>query len=332
MDTDIRILKRLISARGDFVPGSELTEALGISRPAVWQRLERMREDGIETEAVRQKGYRLLSEPFSIQPRLLAAYAALEGLEQEVIYRQNVDSTNSEAERLLATDQATPFVVIAGSQEKGRGRFGRRWHSPDAGNLYASFAFRPEMSPRQMPLITLWFGLSIAQCLNERFGFPVRIKWPNDLLLDGRKVAGMLTEARIDADMTRDLVFGLGVNIAANTNEWPEEYRSIATALFSSSDSGESAASVNRIVALVLKAVFEAYHQYITDDISEKLTSEWRRYDFLDQTEVRTEQNKRRLQGIADGIDSEGRLRLKLDDGSVQLLNSGEVTIGSGRI
>lgn len=326
MDTDSRLLSPLLAARGDFVPGNVLAEALGVTRVAVWGRLEKLREQGLGIEARRHHGYRLVAEPEELHEALLRAYASSMGMGADLYVYPTVDSTNTEAERLLAAGAEVPFVVVANEQTAGRGRMGRRWHSPERGNLYASFAFRPDLPPRDMPVITLWFGLAIASCLRDDFSLPIRIKWPNDLLLDGRKVAGLLTEARIDADRTRDLVFGLGLNIIADTASWPDAVQRRATTLAAAA---AQPLSVNRTAIAVIKATFGAYARFLAGD-RKILLRDWKNFDALEGQRVEIDRAGEMITGIAAGIDSEGRLRLRLDDGKELSLHSGEVSLGSG--
>jgi BirA family transcriptional regulator, biotin operon repressor / biotin---[acetyl-CoA-carboxylase] ligase len=225
--TDERLLTQLLDAVGEFVPGQKLQAVLGVSRPAIYQCVERLASQGIVIEARRHYGYRLVEEPVVFSEVLLRAYRPLILGCPPIHFFDTVDSTNTIAERLLAVEVVTPFVVVGREQTAGRGRRGRVWHSPDAGNLYASFAFRPQRPPREMPPITLWLGIAVARLLRDRLSLPVMVKWPNDLLLHGRKLAGMLTEARIDADSLRDLVYGLGLNLRADTRSWPEEVRAV---------------------------------------------------------------------------------------------------------
>lgn len=125
-----------------------------------------------------------------------------------LVLLDEIDSTNDEAARQLAAGRLVPFVVMARRQTRGRGRFGRTWHSDSKANLYASFAFRPRVAPDRMQTFTLWMGLNICELLARFIGIPPGIKWPNDILFDGRKAGGMLTEARVDADQIRDLILG----------------------------------------------------------------------------------------------------------------------------
>jgi len=324
VDPDVRILRALLAANGGFVKGSELEELLSVSRVAVWGRLEKLREAGYEIEAQRHQGYRLIGEPKILHETLLRAWLPDEGI--SLAYFENVDSTNSEAERLLALNERAPFVVVAGSQGQGRGRMGRVWHSPVGANLYASFAFRPTVAPHEMPMITLWLGLAVAKVLNENYQLPVKIKWPNDLIFNGKKVAGMLTEARVDADRTRDLVFGLGLNMGAEPKDWPDTVRSVATSLQAES---EERLPIAQMAAKIIETVLLEFGRFEKGDIGVDLLSRWNRYDLLKGQVIETLYRGQRVSGVASGIDEFGRLLLVKSDGSMLALNSGEVSLGT---
>lgn len=326
LDPDTRLLSLLLDGKGGFVSGQRLTDALGISRVAVWGRLEKLREQGIGIEAQRHRGYRMTEEPEFLHHRLLEAYAYRLGIRAEIHFHAAIDSTNSEAERLLASAVEAPFVVVASEQTAGRGRMGRQWHSPDKGNLYTSFAFRPQVPPRDLSVITLCFGLALAKALHREAELPVRIKWPNDLLLDGRKIAGMLTEARIDADQTRDLVFGLGLNIAADTNSWPEEIQRMATTL---RQNAKKPLSVNHVAAVAIQTVLQTAARFFSGQRQE-LLADWDAYDALGGETIHTTWRGEKISGKTAGIDREGRLRLVQTSGEEVVVHAGEVSIGSG--
>lgn len=320
--TDIVILKALLENQPGFVSGNLLANELGISRVGVWARLEKMRDMNFSFEAIRHRGYRLLQEPPTLNDRLVRAYLALYGNALDVSYLSEVDSTNSEAERLLAAGHRTPFAVLAATQTAGRGRLGRTWHSPNEGNLYASFAFRPQLPPMNMQTITLWLGLKVCEILNEEYQLPVRIKWPNDLLLEGKKVAGMLTEARIDTDRTRDLVFGLGMNVNGNIRNYPREIAGIATSL--AAQKGEPLL-INQVAARVCIAIIEGYNAFMEGAAKEDLVKLWNQYDCLCGRQVRGEFRGQPVDGEAAGIDSDGCLILKGSNGRTLHLSAGEV-------
>lgn len=327
IDPDIQILSSLLEADGKPVSGAALARTLGLSRVAVWARLERLRGEGLTIEAGPRRGYRLVGEPAALHAGLLRAHLALLGTTGPLVVLPEVDSTNSEAERQLASGRATPFVVLAGAQTVGRGRFGRIWHSPDEGNLYLSAAFRPPLPPDQMPGFTLWMGLALCHHLHQTTGLPLRLKWPNDLLLDGRKVAGMLTEARIDADRMRDLVFGFGLNINADPTNWPPAVAAVATSLRAASG---APLPLHALAAGLVTVVRSAAEAYFTGQTATR-NALWAAYDALGGRQVTVQAHTGPITGTVAGLAPSGGLRLTLPNGGETTLHAGEVSLGSGQ-
>lgn len=325
-DPDQILLRSFLQAGDSFVSGSLLAERLGISRVGVWARLEKLKAEGFEFEAIRNKGYRLVREPEVLHGKLLEA--SLLGIYGDVNLRflEVVDSTNSEAERLLALGENAPLVVTAAQQTKGRGRMGRQWHSPRSGNLYASFAWRPGTPYTRLQNITVWLGVCVCQYLREQWQIPVWLKWPNDLLIDGKKVAGMLTEARIDADQTRELVFGLGINILGDTRSWPREVATVATTLSSHASAGFS---LHALAAGIMGTVLNAYTVFRHTDVTEELLKQWQECDSLFGKTIQAEVNGQIVSGVASGLHPSGGLRLRIANGETKILHSGEVHIGT---
>ncbi|MCC5806050.1 MAG: biotin--[acetyl-CoA-carboxylase] ligase [Opitutales bacterium] len=327
---DVTILKTLLQAGDSFVSGSDLAKDLGMSRVGVWSRLEKMRETGFTFEAVRHRGYRLTEEPACLCESLVLAYLDIAGANGTGVFvLPEIDSTNSEAERLLADATETPFVVIAGAQTRGRGRLGRKWHSPPQGNLYMSFAFRPRRSPGRMQSITLRLGLAVCRFLNQAYAIPVKVKWPNDLIIEGKKVAGMLTEARVDADRMRDLVFGIGINVLGSTDGWPAEVAAHAARL---GQYAPSSIRLNRLAAELIPVVAGEYAAYLENPRKPGFAEEWLAYDALNGREVTANRGSEPIRGTAHGIDTDGNLILETPDGRRTAVNSGEVSLGTGSV
>lgn len=322
--TDIVILKALLQSQPEFVSGNQLAQELGISRVGVWARLEKLREMDFSFEAIRHRGYRLLAEPASLNERLILAYLDLLETRIKLAFLSETDSTSNEAERMLASGEDTPFVVLASHQTAGRGRLGRAWHSPGEGNIYASFGFRPKLPPARMQSITLWLGLRLCDWINREYQIPVQVKWPNDLLLGGRKVAGMLTEARIDADHIRELVFGVGLNVTSRVKRWPKELAEVATCL-----SAERATPllINQVAARLIQQVITAYESFIVGSHVHEFEVLWRRYDCLAGRTISARRGVETVSGVAEGINPEGALQLRLESGQLVSLHSGEVSL-----
>ena len=325
--TELIILRELLAARGDWVSGAYLARRLGISRVAVWAHMNRLRREGFKFEAVRSRGYRLLGRPSRLSQALLHALLRIKLPDGAITVLDETDSTNSEAERRIAAGQAAPFAVFAAAQTNGRGRFGRVWHSPDEGNLYASFAFQPRVDPMRMQLFTLWMGVNLCEVLESFFKITPAIKWPNDLLVSGRKVGGMLTEARIDADRIRDLIFGLGINVNADTTNWPRDIARTAATL-----AGVTGAQVdiNQLAAAIAGRVFGAFNTFIGGGFEPQLATLWARYDALRDAQVGVNHAGQVTRGIASGIDADGSLIVAADSGRKVRFRAGEVTLEKG--
>jgi BirA family biotin operon repressor/biotin-[acetyl-CoA-carboxylase] ligase len=321
---EITIIRSLLAAGDGFVSGTTLARSLGMSRVAVWQHMEKLREQGFAFEAVRARGYRLTARPSGLNAVLLRAQLppALRDFPVEVV--EEIDSTNDEASRRLAAGAPAPFAVIARRQLKGRGRFGRTWHSEANGNLYISFGFRPFLPPSRMQTFTLWMGANICELLANFCRTTPSLKWPNDLLFSGRKAGGILTEARIDADQIRDLVLGLGLNLNSPVDTWPSD---LASRAISVAEHTRVPLDISRFAAALIGRVHEAYDRFIDGTYLETFADLWNRHDVLRGRLITVIQGNDRTSGTAAGVDDEGALVLRTATGQTRRFRAGEVTL-----
>jgi BirA family biotin operon repressor/biotin-[acetyl-CoA-carboxylase] ligase len=319
------ILRELLGADAAPVSGQKLAKLLGISRVAVWAQLQKLEKQGFAFEAVRSRGYRLVATPTVLHQSLVLAYLGRHGRSPHLVCLDSVDSTNTEAERCLAAGQPVPLAILAREQTQGRGRFGRPWHSPAGGNLYATLVFRPQIEPARLQDFTLWMGLNVCELIENFCKIRPGLKWPNDLHLDGRKAGGMLTEARVDADQVRDLVFGLGINVNNRSASLPPDLRRIAISL---ADATGGPVDLNRFAAALIGRLSSAYADFIGGTYRDKCAELWQRYDILRGQSVTVTQGGRTLRGIATGVDDEGSLLVHLDSGRTERFRAGEVTLG----
>jgi BirA family biotin operon repressor/biotin-[acetyl-CoA-carboxylase] ligase len=322
---DALIVEALLAAGANPVSGTKLAREIGLSRVAIWQHLEKLRAQGFGLEATRARGYRMVSQPAGLNATLIEAHlrrGKAAGLPFRLI--DEIDSTNDEAARLLAADQTAPFAVFARSQTRGRGRFGRTWHSAANGNLYCSFGFRPRVAPARMQTFTLWMGLNVCELVKNFCHSTPGLKWPNDLLFGGRKAGGMLTEARIDADQIRDLVFGLGLNVNSGVEAWPS---SLADRAISLAEHTGAQLDLNRFAAALIGRVRLAYDHFLDGSFTDTFADLWHRYDALRGRTVAVLKGSERTSGVALGIDDEGSLILRTARGRTERFRAGEVTI-----
>jgi BirA family transcriptional regulator, biotin operon repressor / biotin---[acetyl-CoA-carboxylase] ligase len=321
---EVVIVRELLAAGDGFVSGNRVAGLLGMSRVAIWGHVERLRTFGYEIEAVRRMGYRLKGRPATLDEFLLRAWLLPRHRGVHIAFLPSVDSTNSEAERKLAAEVETPLIVIARTQERGRGRLGRRWESNDCGNLYVSFAFRPQLRPVRMQDFTLWMGVNVCEALANACQLGAGVKWPNDILYADRKLGGMLTEARIDADHTRDVVFGLGLNLNSQRRDWPPEVAARATSV---AEALGRPVDINHTASAILNRVLSAYERFVADEYRDDFTRLWERFDLLRGRRIGVLFGRERIEGVADGIDANGALRLRDDRGQLHRCLAGDVTI-----
>ena len=324
---ELVILRELLAHDSAFVSGSLLARKLGMSRVGVWMHMGRLRTQGFVFEAVRSRGYRLSAWPASLNPLLVQAHLKPRTRQLDILCLPEVDSTNDEAERQLAAGRAAPFAVLARRQTLGRGRLGRVWHSEDNGNLYASFAFRPQLAPGRMQTFTLWMGANLCELVANFCQIEPGLKWPNDLYYHGRKLGGMLTEARIDSDQIRDLVFGLGLNVNSPAAALPPELNRHAITLAGSTG---QPLDLNRLTAAIIGRVLSAYERFVEDGHRDTFADLWNRFDILRGRPVTLLQGTRRITGIAGGVDDEGSLLIRGEHGRPQRFHAGEVTLEKG--
>ncbi len=322
--TETTIIREMLAADSGTVSGARLAKLLGISRVAVWMQLQKLTRQGFVFEARRSRGYRLVQTPTTLHAGLVLAYLSGRPRPPRLVCLDTVDSTNSEAERRLAAGADVPLVILAGAQTRGRGRRGRVWHSPAAGNLYSTFVFRPQLEPARLQDFTLWMGLNICELVANFAKIEPGLKWPNDLHVNGRKAGGMLTEARIDADQVRDLVFGLGLNLNGRAADLPRDLQKTASSL---ADATGAPLDLNRFAAALIGRVLSAYDQFLEGGYRDKFAELWKRYDVLRGQPVSVTQGTRIVAGTATGIDNEGSLIVRLTSGRTERFRAGEVTL-----
>jgi BirA family biotin operon repressor/biotin-[acetyl-CoA-carboxylase] ligase len=318
------VIRALLARPTGWVSGGDLAKKLGVSRVAVWHYIEKLRAAGFVIETRRSSGYRLVSPPLKAHAGLIEAQLKIRPRNFSLTVLEETDSTNDEAARQLAAGRPAPFAVIAQRQTKARGRLGRPWHAPANGNLYVSFAFRPQLEPARMTPFTLWMGLNLCELIANATPLKPGLKWPNDLLFDGRKAGGLLTEARVDADQIRDLVFGLGLNLNSPADTWPGDLGQRAVSL---AELTGATLDFNRLTAAVIGRVLLAYQRFLDGDYFETFATLWHRYDVLRGRSVTVLEGASRHPGTVLGVDDEGALLLKTARGRTQRFRAGEVTL-----
>src|SRR5258706_1429669 len=231
MTTDAKILAAL-RAKPDGVSGAQLAQQLNISRAAVWSRIEELRQLDYDIEAGPHFGYRLVHSPDALHADdLLARLGTTQVIGRDIQVFEQTTSTNDVVEKLARDGVKEGVVVFAESQTKGRGRLGRQWISPERKELWFSVLLRPELRPQEATQLTVASATALRRAIAAETGLKPEIKWPNDILVGGKKVAGILTELSAELDRVRHIILGIGVDVNLDAGELPVELRKLATSL-----------------------------------------------------------------------------------------------------
>ena len=315
------VLAFLAEAGDEFVSGEAISDKLGLTRAAVWKHVEALRAAGYRIDAVPARGYRLAAVPDRLTPLEIRPLLNTHDLGQTLHWYEEIGSTSDRAKELAEEGAEHGEVVIAEAQTAGRGRRGRAWVSPPRRNLYFSVVLRPELPPARAPELTLVASLAICDALRQA-GVAAGIKWPNDVLASGRKIAGVLTELAAEPDRVHWVVVGAGVNVNARREDFPEELRDEATSVLL--ERGQAAPR-----ALLAAACFTALEDWVDRHAEEgfgPIRDAWRARSVTLGREVRVQEAARELRGVAEDIDDAGALLVRTPAGVERVL-AGDVAL-----
>ncbi len=315
-----KILSLLIKHKDSYTSGQTMADSLGITRAAIWKAIENLRADGYEIESVKAKGYRLKGVPDILGEREILPGLKTGILGKRIICLPEVDSTNAYAAKLAVDGEPEGTVVIAEHQTAGRGRLGRKWVSPPGVNIYASIILRPKVPPRDAPLITFVAAVALARTVRGLYNIDAGIKWPNDLLINGRKSAGILTEMSAEPELVRHIILGVGIDVNMPRDAFPKEIRDISTSIML-----ELGGKVNR-AELLRRFLEELEISYLmmVDGRRAEILDEWRSLSVTLGRNVRVTSLAGEKTGFARDIDQEGGLILEVD-GKLETVTSGDV-------
>ena len=315
------ILKLLKETDG-YVSGQELCRRFGVSRTAVWKVINQLKEEGYEIEAVRNRGYALKGAGDVLSEAELLSCLKTEWAGGRTVYFDATDSTNIQARRLAEAHAPHGTLVVSDRQDGGKGRRGRSWASPSGVGIWMSLILRPEIAPSSASMLTLAAALAVREGIQEETGLSPLIKWPNDLVLNGKKICGILTEMSTELMEIQYVITGIGINV--NQREFPPEIRDTATSL-----SLEAGRSFRRssLIAAILKAFEKDYTAFLkTGDLS-LLLEEYNACLVNRGKEVCILDPSGEYRAVAEGIDESGSLLVTLPDGTRREIISGEVSV-----
>jgi len=323
MTTDATILSAL-RANPDGVSGAQLAEQLAISRAAIWSRIEELRQAGYEIEAGPHFGYRLIGSPDALHADdLLARLGKTKVIGRDIRVFEETTSTNDVIEKLARDGVKEGVVVFAESQTKGRGRLGRKWMSPTHKGLWFSILLRPELTPQETTQLTVASATALRRAIKNIAGISAEIKWPNDLLIDGKKVVGILTEMSAEVDRVRHVILGIGVDVNQDAAEFPPELRKIATSL--KAESGEEICRAELATEILRQLDFD--YARICSGKFAQLADEWEAGCATIGRNVSVQMGARLIRGCAEALDDDGALLVRTEHGHLERIIGGDVAL-----
>ena len=304
-----------------FVSGERISEALGISRTAVWKHIRNLRQAGYRIEAVPSRGYHLLQTPDVLIPEAVQAGLGTRIVGTQVVCLEETDSTNLQACRLADDGAPDGLVVIADQQIAGKGRMGRRWESPGGVNLYASVLLRPPILPFDAPKLTFLSAVAVCRAIEACTGLSASVKWPNDVLMNGRKVAGLLNEMSSETDQVHYVVLGIGANLNMSADQFPQELRYPATSLCL-----ETGRPVSRVdFARALLTEIDRLYQLFLEQGSPPVFAAWTELCELTGKPVQVDCARVQIEGTMIGLAEDGALLVRTAAGKMESIYAGDV-------
>ncbi|HEV2437649.1 MAG TPA: biotin--[acetyl-CoA-carboxylase] ligase [Verrucomicrobiae bacterium] len=323
MTTDGKILSALRSSP-DGVSGEDLADQLDISRAAIWARIEELRRLGYDIEAGPHFGYRLVGVPDVLHADdLLARLYKTKIIGRDIRVFEQTTSTNDVVEKLARDGVKEGVVVFAESQTRGRGRLGRKWISPAYKGLWFSILLRPELRPQEATQLTVASATALCRAIRAETGLNPEIKWPNDVWVNGKKVAGVLTELSAELDRVKHVILGIGVDVNLGAGEFPADLRQQATSL-----KIEAGRAISRadLAAAILRELDQDYLRVCGGRFTQ-VADEWEAHCQTIGRDVTIQIGHRRIQGRAESLGESGELLLRTEHGHLERISGGDVTL-----
>jgi BirA family biotin operon repressor/biotin-[acetyl-CoA-carboxylase] ligase len=323
------ILRILRENKPGNVSGEELSKILGVTRTAIWKHIRQLTSDGYVINASSRNGYSYVSAPGGLNSFEIKYGLDTSVIGKDVIYLDSVDSTNDHAKKLADEGADDGTVVIAGRQTKGRGRLGRSWESEEGCGIYLSVILKPDAQPRNMQLITVAAAAAAVSAIERSTGLKTLIKWPNDIVIDGRKVCGILTEMNTELDRVNYIILGIGINYSHAPENFSSELSDKAVSLLTCASERGLALPENGRLMLVRDLLEELDKIYI--EVAEgrggQILHSWKKNTATLGKEVRVVYRGTQYEGTAIDITGDAGLVVRLQDGSTMEITSGEVSV-----
>ncbi|MCC7202633.1 MAG: biotin--[acetyl-CoA-carboxylase] ligase [Nitrospirae bacterium] len=320
---DNLIISILKNNSDSFVSGQHISSKIKLTRSAVWKHIESLRKKGYVIESIPSRGYRLIEIPDRLSPDDIRTRVGKRIIGKEILFFDEVDSTNNVAMEKAGSGAAEGLVVLSEGQSHGKGRMGRTWVSPKYVNIYLSILFRPDLSPQYSPVMTMMSAVSTARAITEVTGLRTQIKWPNDILIDRKKVSGILMEMNAEQERINHIVAGIGINVNMKERDFPDGLRMPATSL--AECLGKKVDRTDLLLMLI--EILEEDYEELRNGGVMSIFSRWRKgCDILDRR-IRVSLPGEEITGVAEDLTPEGGLVLNLDGSGKRIIYAGDVSI-----
>lgn len=324
-DFKLEVLKRLQRADGQPLSGQQLADTLAISRTAIWKHMNQLKEEGYVIETIRKKGYILKEVPDIIDVAKIKAALETTSFGQVIHYEEQLASTQPVAHQLAQQGAQEGTIVICEQQTAGKGRMLRPWVSEKGKGIWMSVILRPDVPTYKAPQFTLVAAVAVAKAIEDVVDVRPEIKWPNDLLINGYKCTGILTEMQAEPDRVNALIMGIGINVNHAAEDFPEELQTIATSLKMIKNKEIDRAT---LIARILFYLEQYSAAYVADGFTH-IKKEWENYSCTLGNRIRVTTLREQFVGQAIEISEEGILSVRLDDGEVKRVYSADITLES---
>ncbi|WML45088.1 biotin--[acetyl-CoA-carboxylase] ligase [Neobacillus sp. PS3-40] len=325
MQSDIRkeLLDAFTDAGETYLSGQNLAELIGCSRTAVWKHIEELRKEGFQLEAVKRKGYRILKTPEMVTADEIRLGLKTNFIGKNIHYEESVESTQKIAHRLVYEDVPEGTVVIAEEQVSGRGRMDRKWYSPKYTGIWMSLILKPNIPLSKAPQLTLLAAVSVVQAIEDLTDLNPEIKWPNDILLNGKKVTGILTELQAESDRIHSIIIGMGINVNQKLADFPLDLQKTASSLMI-----ENGSEVSR--ATLIKGIFTQFEKMYLLYLAEgffPIKLLWESYATGIGKQIKARTLLGTIEGRALGITDEGVLQIEDHAGTIHQVYSADIEL-----
>lgn len=325
MQSDVRtkLIEAFSNADGTFISGQQIADYIGCSRTAVWKHIEDLRTEGYVVEAVRNKGYRIVFTPEKVTANEIQLGLKTKTMGKKIHYEESVETTQKVAHKLANEGVPEGTLVVAEEQSGGKGRLVRKFFSAKYTGIFMSLILRPKIPFHQAPQLTLLAAVAVVQAIEKTTELKPQIKWPNDILINRKKMVGILTELQAESDRIHSVIIGIGINVNQQKSDFPEELQEKATSLLMEGGKKVSRAKVIQEFLVCFEAL---YNQYLVEGFL-PIKKLWESYAISLGQEIKATTINSTIIGKAIGITDEGVLLLEDHSGKVHSIYSADIDI-----